>query len=578
MNRPFVSIRAKMMLLCCLLITAPFALSGLFVFQRYSEQIERDSAAFTRQITDQLAINLDRYIRDLDRVTLGLFYDSDVMRVLRSHRHSSGTNGYVPAGETYDMNQYMSSLVIDQTEIEGIFIFTNDGHLFSNLQETVKNRWDDTETSWMREAKSRNGALTVVPPTVAGYYTGEARPMLSIARHILDPTTGEGLGYVKVDLSDRSVERILRTVDLSENGKVYILNKKSEVLYPFGTGGAAPGIATDRSDDRYLTSASEVDYADLTVVGVIPRTDLNEGPRELTRYTLVISAVAVTVASLIAIVTSDRLVKPIRYLQKKMRAVEQGILNEPAAVRTHDEIGQLTESFNRMISRLDEYVKTVYESQLREQEARLSALQSQIHPHFLYNTLEAIRMHALKDRNDALSSVIESLGRLLRYTVDRNERHVALREELEFLEHYLDIQKFRLDDKLSYAFHVDVTYEDCVVPKLVLQPLAENAIEHGMGDGPLSITVAAFVVEDDLLVTVTDDGKGMSAERLRDVESRLREPRSETGARRGVALRNIHQRLQILYGPNYGLVVDKRRKRGTSIAIRLPLRWGGDEG
>src|SRR5690606_27649838 len=152
------------------------------------------------------------------------------------------------------------------------------------------------------------------------------------------------------------------------------------------------------------------------------------------------------------------LVRPIAHLHAKMRQVQRGLFNERAVVTTHDEIGQLTEGFNTMIGEIERLVREVYETRRREREAELSALQSQIHPHFLYNTLEMMTMLALQGNRTQLSDIVTNLGKLLRYTVDRQEQKVYLQDEVRFVEAYLQIQGMRLGSRLAAEIRIDSSY------------------------------------------------------------------------------------------------------------------------
>jgi two-component system sensor histidine kinase YesM len=286
-----------------------------------------------------------------------------------------------------------------------------------------------------------------------------------------------------------------------------------------------------------------------------------------------------------AVILSNRLVKPIAHLQTKMRQVRRGLFQERAVVTTNDEIGQLTEGFNSMIGEIDRLVKEVYETRLREREAELSALQSQIHPHFLYNTLETMNMLALQGNGPELSNIVTSLGKLLRYTVDKQERLVHVFDEVKFAQAYLQIQAMRLGDKLQAAIHIDSSYDYCLVPKLILQPLIENVIEHAMGSGTVHMTLTASVEDDDLILSIKDDGNGISGERLKRLEEQLQagsESRSLIEAqqggfgtiKKGFALRNVHLRVRLHYGEPYGLFVDHKANCGAAFHIRLPIQWG----
>lgn len=572
MKGRFVSIRTKMIALFCSLITVPFIFSGMLAYERYSSHMEAESGNYARQIANQLAINLDRYIRDLDRITLGLFFDNSVLDILRDHSAPGTALTYMTTDERIRMNQYMSSLVIDQTEIEGIFIFANDGILFSNLNESVRVRWSEENEAWMKQASERKGALAVIPPASMNYYLQEPGVVLSITRQIIDPVSGQDIGYIKVDIASRGMNQLFAGVSLSNHGAIYIRNSAGEVLYPFDRSGMRLNEAGPPADpDSNLIASSRAEYAGLEVIGVIPKGEVTRGAREVVRFTAAISLLSLVIAYLSAIFVSGRLVRPIRYLQMKMRVVESGNLKEKANVYTRDEIGQLTESFNGMVQKLDRTVREVYEIRIKENEAQLAALQSQMNPHFLYNTLESIRMEAAKERHEQLSAIISSLGNLLRYTIDKHEGRVPLGEELAFLAHYLEVQAFRLEDRLRTDIRVDLSHEHIQVPKLILQPLVENAIEHGLGERPLRIVVTSRMEEDTLVLKVEDDGIGMSDEMLARLQSGLAFSDAGHRAKRGYALRNIHQRLQLLYGSAAGISFERGRPSGVSVEIRLPI-------
>ena len=582
MNRMrFISIRTKFLLLFCLLITLPFLLSGILTYRKYSSNVERDAEAYSQQIAEQVAINLEQYVKDIDRVTLSLYYDNDVMEILNNRRGPMMSSNYLTVSERTVMNQLISSVVTDRTEIEGAFVFALDGSLFSNLQETIRRSWDPDTNEWMVQAKAKDGGLAIIPPSEGGYYLEQSRKVLSLTRLIKNPQTTDDLGYVKIDISSKGLEKIISKIRVTPNSKLYVFNEDRQLLYPFETetDSSYESIAGEGSD-QLIVSDHEAEYGKLRIVSVVPRGDVLKDARQLTSFTLWISISALVLAYVAAVLASNMFVKPINHLLKKMRRVQTGNFDERANVNSNDEVGLLTEGFNHMVSQLDIMIKDMYELRLREKDAELSALQSQINPHFLYNTLESISMFAHKERNEELSHVITNLGKLLRYTINNKERFMTLREELEFVDYYLSIQSFRLEDRLSSEIMSDFSHEQAIVPKLILQPLVENAIEHGLGgEGPLRITILTKIIGDDLFIFVMDNGAGITPERRAELERMLNgssmdaeEPR--TGKKtKGFALRNIHQRLRLLYGDPYGLTIEHTKTQGASFYIRLPFRW-----
>ena len=580
-----------MLVLFCLMITVPFLLSGAITYSKYSARAAKDAQAYSDQLAEQVAINLERYIQELERITLSLYYDDNALDILTRHDGVFRTGNYLASDESFKMNQLISSAIYERTEVAGVFIFALDGSLFSNLQETGKSSWLPQENEWMREAEADDGGLTILPPASSPNYLTNVPEVASIARLIKNPYTNAKLGFVKVDLTSSGFEKILSSVRITENSKLYIFNRNGGMIYPFDSNqeGMAAGNPEEaalndrlRQDGRTLISERETGYGGLRIMGIIPRSDLQKDARELISFILWISLASLLAAYLISVMASNQLVKPIRSLYMKMKRVQNGELGERAPIMTNDEIGLLTAGFNGMVAQLDKNIKEIYELGIREKQAELSALQSQINPHFLYNTLESISMAAGRDRQDELSRVISSLGKLLRYTVNRQESKVTLREELDFVENYLSIQSFRLEDRLRADIRVDFSHESVLVPKLLLQPLVENAIEHGMGSKPLTLTLTTKVDEQDLLIRIEDDGQGIGPERLNQIERILAEVEpiraesvSGTGNReKGFALRNIHRRLRILYGESYGLSLDKSRTQGAAVHVRIPFQWG----
>ncbi|AIQ57474.1 sensor histidine kinase [Paenibacillus borealis] len=572
----YVPLRTKFIVLFCLLITIPFLVIGTISYKKYTAGVERSTVELSNQVVSQININLEHYIKELDRLTLTPLYDEDMMQILRKHSGNGSANTYLTTDETLKMNLFISSLAFDRGEIESILVFTNDGGIFSNLDQSVRKRWDRSMADWMEAVEQEDGGLAILPPHTAAYYTEAKQGIISVARVIREPYTNDMLGIVKVDLTARGFGSIVSTVRSSGSGLLQITGKDQVMLY------SGPGGLPD-SGESYITASACSSYTGLKVTSLIPRTQLREDARELTNSTLIVSIVALMAAYAAAILLSNRLIKPIAHLQSKMRQVKRGLFLERATVTTSDEIGQLTEGFNTMIGEIDRLVKEVYETRLKEREAELLALQSQIHPHFLYNTLEMVNMLALQGNTRELSGVVTSLGKLLRYTVGHQEQMVYVLDEVKFVEAYLRIQGMRHGDKLQAMIHIDSSFDYCVVPKLILQPLIENVIEHAMGQDKLQLVLTASVEEEDLVLSVKDDGLGITGERMQELEEQLFQnksrprPETEQGGfgriQKGFALRNVHQRLRLLYGEPYGLTLDNTADRGVTVSLRLPMNW-----
>jgi two-component system sensor histidine kinase YesM len=375
-------------------------------------------------------------------------------------------------------------------------------------------------------------------------------------------------------------QRVQSFVDFSPNSRFYIYNRDKVLLYPFeltdNSAGTFEHMIHDNPD--HIVSTVFSSYNKIFLVGHIPLDDLRRDAQELTSFTAIISIISLIAAYGTAVLISNRLVKPIRRLQNCMKMMQNGSFKVKAAVITNDEIGQLTVAFNNMVDELNRLVREVYETQIREREAELSALQSQINPHFLYNTLESVNMLALHNQQLQISDIVSSLGKLLRYTVEKMERPVTLKDELLFVDHYLQIQSFRLKDRLQAVIDIEPSYEDCLVPKLVLQPLIENVIEHALKKEAVTIRVTAYFQNDDLVIKVIDNGIGMAEQQIQEIEKQMNSKNLVQDERdhfdkvnKGFGLRNVHQRLRIIYGDSYGLFIDKDVDEGSSFMLKIPV-------
>jgi two-component system, sensor histidine kinase YesM len=582
--RLFFPLRVKFILLFCVLITVPLTTIGVLSYRQYMTQVEKDANNYTGQIANQILNSIDRYYKEMDRLTTAPYYDQSVMHILRS-RLTESSGDFVPLEEINRMSLLISSLAAERPEIQNILIFAMDGVLFTNTDDSVNKSWSQEATSWMESVIAADGAIVAIPPHSARYYKSGEQRVISLARVIRDPQNHQHLGIVKIDLTQRGFASIFGLKDMKPDTVIHVASSQGATLY---SSLEMQDLMLGKSEGGpfFLTAEEYSPVSGIVVKALVPEEDLKKNARALIRYSLFVSAAALLCAFLLSGFLAARLTRPIHHLAATMRKIQRGEFKERAKVTSRDEIGWLTEGFNTMVSELDRLVHQVYESELREKEAQLSALQSQMNPHFIYNTLESINVKALEWGNTELSEAVVSLGRLLRYTVDRHERFVHLEDELQFAEAYLQIQSFRLGDKLSMQIESDLSLGSCLMPKLILQPLVENAIEHGMKDGPfpIHIQIRACCEEEDLLIYVEDNGKGMTPAQMSQVERSWREPDQRRGTigsfgvrKKGFALRNVSERLRLLYGPGYGISFDNHPKQGASFCIRIPLQWGNEE-
>lgn len=281
----------------------------------------------------------------------------------------------------------------------------------------------------------------------------------------------------------------------------------------------------------------------------------------------------------VSIIVLRNITKPIKVLKQSMKKVQEGDFNEKAEIINKDEIGSLAKNFNIMIEKIQELISKVYETQLKKVDSEFRALQAQINPHFLYNTLESINCLALLSDADDVSEMIQGLGRMFRYSIKQEKKDlVTLEDELNHVKDYILLQAVRYDDKFEIQYHVEPELVHTKVIKFILQPIVENAIYHGMevyDEKKGIIYIEAKAMDKDLEIKVLNNGKEISDDKLTDIQRQLESDIHDLsrfdGKGKSIGIYNIHLRLQLQYGDKYGLSMHKKKDDMTEVRLLLPL-------
>ena len=297
--------------------------------------------------------------------------------------------------------------------------------------------------------------------------------------------------------------------------------------------------------------------------------------------------ISLSVAYLLGLGFATSLIRPIRRLQHFMKEVETGNLNGRVVVESKDEIGQLSASFNHLVGKLSQLLEEVYFSKLREtelslkqKEIELKMLQSQMNPHFLYNSLETIRGMALEENQEHIATMSSMLGKLLRYNLKNNPAPVSLEEEMKFCEMYLQIQSFRFEDRFEHTWDIPQWARDFQVVKFSLQPIVENCYIHSMGCNvrKITINIAAFRnSKTSFVVQISDNGVGIPDNTVKEVTKKMEQmTTSNNGVNIGII--NVHQRIRNLFGSEYGVSIESNKGVGTTVKLHMPILEDESEG
>lgn len=527
---------------------------------------------FMRSEATACSNNIENTIAEIEDVTLSILGNNSIQSSL-NRKLSQELDEYADYQLTEGIRDSLGSYALLRTEISSVNLVAADGSVYSY----TKNRsgmYDRILTT--QEEIYAMGGKTM------WFVSDSACTALSCARAINYLPDLSTLGFVSVNISESYIRSLYSELITPGLGDVYVIDQNSVVISsydgqrlgePIGQE-YAQLLASDAENYHVLKNGDSIYVSEKMpnhwrLVMQVPASYYLGGMDKLGAI-FVVSAILMTLLALVVLHrVTVHLTRPINDLARAMEDFGAGNLEAHCEVTTQDEIGMLGNTFNKMIGDMHELYVTAYEQQLLRQDAELRALQMQINPHFLYNTLDTINWKARFSGVDDVGEMAYCLGCLLRHSLAPGD-FTVLSKEVASLEYYLKIQDYRYSDRLKVELDIDPSFHNIDVPKLLIQPLVENAIVHGIEKKIEGGTVRIWAELDgemDFLIHVADDGAGMTPEVLEQVLSGKKE--HDFRKKPHIGVYNVHRRIQLYYGKSYGLTIQSTPGRGTQVTVRI---------
>ncbi|OWA33344.1 two-component sensor histidine kinase [Saccharibacillus sp. O16] len=467
-------------------------------------------------------------------------------------------------------------LVLYSSEQQALYSFASSGEF-----RTVP---VNASQSYVPDAMAIENANVSKPNAWVSRTLGQnSQALYSITMPVNDKQTLKNLGQLTVWFDSNRLSHALTAYEQEFKGDLFVLSADGQVL--FDTSGRYYGQKfpyAKRLESVYDVNSSGPSpegglylnklastSGGYTVAGIMTQQEAADSYRNLRGTILTLGAVCIAFAILVPSLFIFNFAKRTNRIIRLTQRVKRGDLKTRIMDPKEDELGQIATSFDDMLDELNQYIDRVYKADIKQQHAELAALQARINPHFLYNTLEVIRMRAVSQGARDVGEMIYSLSMLFKSFVQQKERH-TLKDELEACRLYLELFRIRYKDRLAYDIQVDPELEEVEVPRLSVQPIVENYIVHGIRSRDEDNRIVIFVAgeQGDIAVRVRDNGRGIPPERLDELHEILRGGEEKSG---GFGLRSVHERLRLLYGAEYGLTIhSKGAGQGTLVEIRYP--------
>ncbi|WP_144941437.1 sensor histidine kinase [Paenibacillus sp. 32O-W] len=578
-----LSLKTKLLLLILLLVL-PYLFFNIFTYIRLEKQIEINAMHYSEQLVQQLSSRLDTYFEDLDRSSLPVIVHPLVQQLM----------DISPAKDNYRLfhlserirEEVIPSVIFERPEIYGFKIVSDQGAAVGNFR------------GLQNESASANhwGGFPDDRYTIIGIHYLDSTPILTIARKFLSTPSFRHSGLLVFELRLNHLTQHFREVELGPSGSLQVINENQQVLFhsqeekigqlaentaPELLNGPAIGSFITRSEqgEKRIISFHRSEPMGLTVISEVPYVDLTSESGNVRHMNMWIHLAFIAVIILGVGFFSLSLTRSVSHLQKLMRQAETGNLHVKAPENRQDEIGRLNRSFNHMVGQIKHLIEVIHKSELREKEgvirqreAMLLAMQAQINPHFLYNTLEIINSYAIVQEVMPISRMATALGEMFRYSFNK-QAQVSLRDELEHVRRYLEIQSERYPQLDIQMMFDDYNLNAVKAVRLIVQPIVENAFKHGYQKNrikPDYIGISGKACPDGYRIIVSDRGMGMEPGQIEHFNRQFRHTSNEQTRTEGIGLWNVHQRIRLTYGKPYGLTIIRSGARGTDIEMKLP--------
>jgi len=568
------SIFAKLLLSFLLLSTIPLMLSGLFTLTGSERTLNEKLQRETINILDQKLKTLSFYIADMRRMGDAIAQDPNVSAFLSAPDAAAG-QAFFP-----DLDRLLSSTHAIRPENIGMTLINDRGLIHAFGYELRHDATRQSDFQWLSASGDKTNLYSISQMHDRSYSAREpAQPVFSFIRNIGSPGAGAH-GVLIIDFKIEMLRDLLKNIFLM--GDIYndyasgviITDRVGEILYPYPAG---LFVEEDykRLEQNYFLIQRYDKTTDWNFTAYFLKSELYKPIYGLRQVAYSITIGSIVFCVIVSLILSDRISKPILQLRNLMRKVGRGDFNVHYQGRARDEIGALGHGFNTMVSRIQDLVGQVYEEQDQKRRAEVTAMQSQINPHFLYNTLESINSLARKTKQQEISRMIVLLGKLLRMSISTFEDMIPIEKEVAYARQYLEIHKLRMKEGFEYDIQLDPQLLDLLTIKWILQPVIENAVIHGLDPKQHAgnIVVKGWLGGDDVYISVSDQGVGMHAEAIQQLNDDLEHRAVELAKHHGkVGLFNVQSRIKLYFGPNYGIHVESERGQGMTVTFKLPRK------
>lgn len=580
--KQFYSIKTAIQFSFSILIVLALVTFLLVALHFTEKAVLTNSIDDTSRLINQVNYDIDSYIDYMENISYVFSADSDMKKFLFDTKL---TDVEKAQQKNRILAQY-KTVKEGRKDISNIGVFANDGeYIINNKTVKLNENAHLEEQGWYKDAMSATSGTALSSSHVQNVIKNNYNWVITLSKVLTDPKSNEKKGLFFIDLNYSAISDLCNNNKIGDQGYIFILDKDGNLIYhpqqQLIYGGLKSEVVSEilTCDSNHLIECvdgeeklftiSKSEKTGWIVVGTAYTSEL----LKTSNQAKIIYAIVAAIILILALVTANQIVKgitsPVAVLRDSMKKVEEGEFEQVSPkLITNNEIGNLSESFNKMTIKIRALMEQIIKEQEELRKSEMRALQSQINPHFLYNTLDSIIWMAEGQNMEEVVTMTAALAKLLRQTIGNENEVLLLRQEVDYIKSYLTIQKMRYKDKLEYEIIMEPEILKNRIIKLVLQPIVENAIYHGIKykESLGLLTIRGYQKGRCIYIEVADNGVGMEEETI----AHIFEKHKVNYRSNGVGVYNVQRRLQLYYGMDYGLTYESKKGEGTKVTIRIP--------
>lgn len=569
-----MSIKSKILIICLTVIIVPILVMTVISYFSSQHLLERKYTELLMEVAKQTNIRIDEYFKEIEKISLVTTFGMNSLNnsaeknypIQEFLRDDSEQN----KNEVYGM--LMNYILMKDQEIS-IYVYNLNGgqDLIVGTKKPYNYHYRPTQEEWFQFFQVSTSKMMILDTHIDGQ-TKNHTLAISHVRKILDTDSGTLLGFMVVSIDLGVIDIASNRLQESLRKRFTIVDESDNIIYnnDFSLIGQKFSETIRPKDTDHLIVASRFERQRWTTYLYMPKKELSAEGNLLRHNLYLLATLMLIFLVIVSILLSTVITHPLKKLMRNILLVEKGQFDQVKEIRSRDEIGHLSTRFHRMSHELKRLVERIQQEEKDKATVEIRALQSQINPHFLYNTLGSVKWIASMQQADKIVEMTDALIEMLFYAARSEDALVTVRQELDNLRNYMIIQKVRYYNRIQLVIEADedTLYEQ--IPKLILQPLVENAIFHGLAwkEEGGTVTVIVERSDSDIRIAVHDNGVGMDEETLQSLTKSL--TRGRDSEAKNIGLYNVMRRLKLHYGEQHGLELESKWGEGTAIRMVLP--------